>query len=55
MVEFLHNNKILVSGLCYPNTPEGESLIRINITASHTREQIRALVEALEEAFDVIE
>jgi 7-keto-8-aminopelargonate synthetase-like enzyme len=55
MVEFLFNNNILVSGLCYPNTPEGESLLRMNITASHTRDQIRALVEALEEAFDVLE
>ncbi|MGD8641433.1 MAG: aminotransferase class I/II-fold pyridoxal phosphate-dependent enzyme [Gammaproteobacteria bacterium] len=55
MVEFLYNNNILVSGLCYPNTPEGESLLRMNITASHTRDQIRALVEALEEAFDVLE
>jgi 7-keto-8-aminopelargonate synthetase-like enzyme len=27
----------------------------MNITASHTRDQIRALVEALEEAFDVLE
>ena len=54
MVEFLFNNNILVSGLCYPNTPEGESLIRINITASHTREQIRTLVESIEEAFNVL-
>lgn len=55
MVEYLFNNNILVSGLCYPNTPEGESLLRINITASHSREQIRTLVDALEEAFDVLE
>ena len=55
MVEFLFNNNILVSGLCYPNTPEGESLLRINITASHTREQIKTLVEAIEEAFNVLE
>jgi len=55
MVEYLFNNHILVSGLCYPNTPEGESLLRFNITASHTREQIRTLIDALEEAFDVLE
>lgn len=55
MVECLFNNNILVSGLCYPNTPEGESLLRFNITASHTREQLRALVDALEEAFNVLE
>ena len=55
MVEYLFNNNILVSGLCYPNTPEGESLLRFNITASHTREQIRTLVDTLGEAFDVLE
>jgi len=55
MVEYLFNNNILASGLCYPNTPEGESLLRFNITASHTREQIRILVEVLEEAFNVLE
>ena len=54
MVEYLFNNNILVIGLCYPNTPEGESLLRFNITASHTREQIRTLVDALEEAFNVL-
>jgi len=55
MVEYLFNNNILASGLCYPNTPEGESLLRFNITASHTREQIKTLVEVLEEAFNVLE
>ncbi|MEJ2179590.1 MAG: aminotransferase class I/II-fold pyridoxal phosphate-dependent enzyme [Gammaproteobacteria bacterium] len=55
MVEYLFNNHILVSGLCYPNTLEGESLLRFNITASHSREQIRALIDALEEAFNVLE
>ena len=55
MVEHLFNNNILVSGLCYPNTPEGESLLRFNITASHTREEIKTLVDALEEAFDVLD
>ena len=55
MVEYLFNNNILVNGLCYPNTPEGESLLRINITASHSREQIKTLVDVLEEAFDVLE
>lgn len=55
MVEFLFKRNILVTGLCYPNTPEGESLIRINITASHTREQVRTLIETLAEAFEVLE
>jgi glycine C-acetyltransferase len=55
MVEYLFNNNILVTGICYPNTPEGESLLRINITASHSRDQIKTLVETLSEAFDVLE
>ena len=55
MVEYLFKNNILAIGLCYPNTPEGESLIRFNITASHSREQMRKLVTTLEEAFDVLE
>ena len=55
MVEYLFNNNILVSGLCYPNTKEGESLIRINITASHSREQIKTLITALEAGFAVLE
>ena len=55
MVEYLFDNNILVSALCYPNTPEGKSLLRINITASHTREQINTLIDVLEAAFAVIE
>ena len=55
MVEYLFNNNILVTGLCYPNTPEGESLLRINITASHTREQINTLIDVLEAAFSVLD
>ena len=55
MVEYLFNNNILVSGLSYPNTPEGESLLRINVTASHTREQINTLIDVIEAAFGVLE
>jgi glycine C-acetyltransferase len=55
MVEYLFNNNILVSGLCYPNTPEGESLLRISVTASHTKNQISTLIDALETAFAVLE
>jgi glycine C-acetyltransferase len=54
MVEYLFNNNILVSGLCYPNTPEGESLLRINVTASHTKRQINTLIDALETAFGIL-
>lgn len=55
MVDYLFSKHILVTGLCYPNTPEGESLVRINITASHTREQIKTLIDVLEAAFAVLE
>lgn len=55
MVEYLFNHNILVTGLCYPNTPEGESLLRLNITANHTRDQIGTLVDTLEDAFNALE
>jgi len=55
MVEYLFGNNILVSGLCYPNTPEGESLLRISISANHTEEQINTLIDVLEAAFAVLE
>jgi glycine C-acetyltransferase len=51
MVEYLFEKNILVSGLCYPNTPEGASLLRFNISANHTEEQIDSLVDSIEEAF----
>jgi len=54
IVEYLLEKNILISGLCYPNTPEGASLLRINISASHSEKQIDALVDALDEAFKKI-
>jgi len=51
IVEYLFDNNILISGLCYPNTPEGAALLRINISARHTQNQIDKLVSALEDAF----
>jgi 7-keto-8-aminopelargonate synthetase-like enzyme len=51
LVEYLFEKNILISGLCYPNTPEGASLLRFNISANHTEEQIDKLVESIEEAF----
>jgi 7-keto-8-aminopelargonate synthetase-like enzyme len=51
IVEYLFEQNILVSGLCYPNTPEGAALIRINISARHTEKQIDRLIETLEDAF----
>lgn len=51
MVERLFEKNILVSGLCYPNTPEGASLLRINLSANHSEQQFDKLVRSLEEAF----
>ena len=55
MVEYLFEKDILVSGLCYPNTPEGASLLRFNISANHTEEQIDTLVDSVDEAFSCLE
>ena len=54
MVDYLFEKNILVSGLCYPNTPEGASLLRMNISANHTEEQIDKLVDSIEEAFSAL-
>ena len=51
MVEHLFENNVLVSGLCYPNTPEGASLLRFNISADHTEQHIDQLIVAVEQAF----
>jgi glycine C-acetyltransferase len=55
MVEYLFEKNILISGLCYPNTPEGASLLRINLSANHTEEQIDKLVGSLEQAFGILD
>ena len=54
MVEALFEKKILVSALCYPNTPEDASLLRINLSASHTKQQLNKLTKAITEAFTLI-
>lgn len=54
MVEALFEKKILVSALCYPNTPEDASLLRINISASHTKKQLNKLTKSITEAFTLI-
>jgi glycine C-acetyltransferase len=53
MVEYLFEQNILVSGLCYPNTPEGASLLRVNLSSNHTEQQIGQLVGSIEEAFRI--
>jgi glycine C-acetyltransferase len=55
MVEHLFENNILVSGLCYPNTPEGASLLRVKLSAMHTEAQINQLVATLETAISLKE
>lgn len=54
MVEALFEKKILVSALCYPNTPEDAALLRINLSANHTKKQISKLIKSLTEAFTLI-
>ena len=47
IVEYLFEENILVSALCYPNTPEGASLLRINLSASHTEGQLDRLINSI--------
>lgn len=54
MVEALFEKNILVSALCYPNTPEGASLLRINLSSNHTKNQINTLIKSITEAFTKI-
>ncbi len=49
MVEFMFSKGLLVSGLCYPNTPEDESIIRMNLTANHSQGQIDEMVSAVDQ------
>lgn len=54
MVEHLFDKKILASALCYPNTPEGASLLRINLSANHTEKQMDKLIRSIEEALTLL-
>lgn len=47
IVEYLFEKNILVSALCYPNTPEGASVLRINLSVNHTEKQIDQLINAI--------
>ena len=55
MVEHLFAHDLIVSGLCYPNTPEGESLIRIVPTVEHSDAQIDALIGAIDQGYRLLE
>ncbi len=50
MVEYLFEDNILVSAFCYPNTPEGACLLKINLSVSHTEEQIDKLINSIDAA-----
>ncbi len=54
MVQHVMDQGLLVSGLCYPNTPEGESIIRICLTVNHSDEQIQQLIRAIQGGFALI-
>ena len=47
IVEYLFEKNILASALCYPDTPEGASLLRINLSANHTKKQIDQLINSI--------
>ncbi len=49
IVEHLFEKNILVSALCYPNTPEGASLLRIDLSASHTEAQLDQLINSIDQ------
>lgn len=55
MVEHLFAQDMIVSGLCYPNTPEGESLIRIVPTVGHGDAQIDQLVSAIDRGYHLLD
>jgi glycine C-acetyltransferase len=50
MVNALYERHIHVNGLCYPVVPEGQARIRLEVTASHTDQQLSRLLEAFEQA-----
>lgn len=50
IVEYLFEKNILVSALCYPNTPAGASLLRINLSANHTQEQMDKVINSINAA-----
>ncbi len=54
MVEQLFEDGVLVSGLCYPNAPEGSARIRIHLSAKHSTEQMDTLVAALDKVKHLI-
>jgi glycine C-acetyltransferase len=48
MVNALYERNIHVNGLCYPVVPEGQARIRLEVTASHTDQDLTRLLDAFE-------
>ena len=49
-VQHMYSSGMLVSGMCYPNAPEGSAYIRMNLSAGHSEDQVDQLVSELETA-----
>ncbi|MCB0309468.1 MAG: hypothetical protein KDD48_08860, partial [Bdellovibrionales bacterium] len=47
VINDLFNQGIFATGLCYPSVPRGEARVRVQITASHSLEQIQKLSASL--------
>jgi len=47
LVEYLFANSILVTGLGYPVVPKGQEEIRLQVSASHTEQDIKYLLDCL--------
>jgi glycine C-acetyltransferase len=47
MVKFLRDNGVLATGLNYPVVPRGEQLIRFQVSADHTEDDVDAVLAVL--------
>lgn len=47
LVDFLFERNLLVTNISYPVVPKGRDEIRVQISASHTREEIDSLIAAM--------
>lgn len=48
MVEALFEKGVVVTGLCYPNAPEGAARIRIHLSSRHSTDQLDRLMSAMD-------
>lgn len=49
-VDYLFENNIIVSGLCFPNVPKETARIKIHLSTAHTKKELDLLVNLLVEA-----